>query len=179
MEEEFDFDKVGKRMPYKVPSGFFNKITEETLAEAENRAAAKKKTTFGLWQVLSVAASVAVLLTVGYFMYTGRHQEHTDKNMIVATEPTATEPTEAPVADAVPVPEPEQPVATVPEQPKLAVVPKPKTRSEKVPEQQQAPAQTENPETLDEILASISDEDLLQLAALAETDLYVYEQTIY
>lgn len=30
MKQEFDFDRIGKRMPYTVPHGFFEKMEKET-----------------------------------------------------------------------------------------------------------------------------------------------------
>lgn len=33
-EKQFDFDNVGKRMPYNVPDGFFDEMTQKLMAQA-------------------------------------------------------------------------------------------------------------------------------------------------
>jgi hypothetical protein len=173
MEEDFDFDKVGKRMPYKVPSGFFDSIAGSTLAEAEKRAAAKKEQTPPvLWRVLAVAASVAVLVTIGYFMYTGSKLKN--DNLLAGAVNIG-----AAGSDTLLIPEPVHPLAT---QNKSKAAPGPKAANAPIPEQQQQQQQqlasAAKPETLDEILASISDEELLLLAAIVKSEQYVYEQTV-
>ncbi|MBC5991517.1 hypothetical protein [Pontibacter cellulosilyticus] len=176
MKEDFNFDKVGKRMPYKVPSDYFDKVTEQTLAEAERRKSASKKPSFTFWSTMAVAASLAILLTVGYFVYTGKtandqivavteqksqqpHPETTEKSASVAA---AAEPEAAPVR----APSEDQAMAATTQAPANASKTKP-----------QQLAKVEKPETLDDVLANISDEELMLLAAVAETDLNVYEQT--
>ena len=36
MNKDFDFDKVGKQMPYTTPEGFFDKLEEDIWAEVKN-----------------------------------------------------------------------------------------------------------------------------------------------
>lgn len=31
MKDTFDFDKIGKRMPYRTPDGFFDKMEEDVM----------------------------------------------------------------------------------------------------------------------------------------------------
>lgn len=180
MEDNFDFDKVGKRMPYKVPQDFFDKITENTLAEAERRTAVKKKPDVFFWRALSVAASLAILLTIGYFVYTGNSAA--DKP-IAATEPKATQSIPADEPDEVMQPKVQLPAdtQTAPadfnqhDKPALATAPESAGKAKGKANQQKAEAAA--PETLDDVLESMSDEELMLLAAVAETDLNVYEQT--
>lgn len=179
MEDNFDFNKVGKRMPYKVPQGFFEKVTENTLAEAERRTATNKKPAVFLWRAISVAASLAILLTIGYFVYTGNTAG--DKP-IAAVKPKASQTIPAddsnkygqPAGEA-PAGAKTDPAPVVHDKPALATSPKSAGKAKGQPDQQKAKAAV--PETLDEVLESMTDEELMLLAAVAETDLNMYEQT--
>ncbi|MFD2512477.1 hypothetical protein ACFSRY_01250 [Pontibacter locisalis] len=178
MEKEFDFKKVGKRMPYKVPSDFFGNITEETLAEAERRSGNNKRHSSSMWWIVSVAASVILLIAVGYFVYTGKKEEK-----VMAT----TKGTQAPVA-SLPQVRADQQNADTMTRPEVSVTEqrlpvtlqadsdKVSVPSEQASEQKQL-AQVDKEESFDEILRSISDEELLEMAAVAEADLYLYEET--
>ncbi|GAB3195858.1 hypothetical protein ABID22_001638 [Pontibacter aydingkolensis] len=178
MEDKFDFDKVGKRMPYKVPQDFFDKITESTLAEAERRNNVTKQPKLLLWRALSVAASLVILFTVGYFMYTNRTAPK--ENIIAAAQQDTLQNTPVVNGDLPETRElPNQETTTAkarPEKPTIATAPK-----TPAPAESQQPiqlAKTDRPETLDDVLASITDEELFLLAAKAETGLVTYEQTI-
>ena len=41
MNKDFDFDKVGKRMPYTTPDGFFDKLEEDIWKEVKSDCQAK------------------------------------------------------------------------------------------------------------------------------------------
>ena len=70
--EKFDFDKVGKRMPYSTPEGFFKEMEANILEAVKNdtpkpdKIERKKRPLMRvMWTaVLAVAASVAVLLVL-------------------------------------------------------------------------------------------------------------------
>lgn len=70
--ENFDFDKVGKRMPYSTPEGFFKEMEANILEAVKNdtpkpdKIERKKRPLMRvMWTaVLAVAASVAVLLVL-------------------------------------------------------------------------------------------------------------------
>lgn len=70
--EKFDFDKVGKRMPYSTPEGFFKEMEANILEAVKNdtpkpdKIERKKRTLMRvMWTaMLAVAASVAVLLVL-------------------------------------------------------------------------------------------------------------------
>ena len=36
MDKEYNLESVGKRMPYSLPNGFFDKMQADVLAEVEN-----------------------------------------------------------------------------------------------------------------------------------------------
>lgn len=167
MKEEFDFKKVGKRMPYRVPSDFFEEITKRTLAEAENRVNDKKQPVLLYRRLMSVAAVITLLLAIGLFLYTGNRNR--EEKMVAEARNT-----EAPAPDTLLV---RVPAISGNTQKRVKAAPGPVAaarKSAKIPEQQPVP--TDKPETLENILATISDEELLVLAALAESDLNVYQQ---
>ena len=70
--EKFDFDKVGKRMPYSTPEGFFKEMEANILEAVKNdtpkpdKIERKKRPLMRvMWTaMLAVAASVAVLLVL-------------------------------------------------------------------------------------------------------------------
>ena len=68
MEKTFDFEKIGKRMPYTVPDDFFTKLEESVMDEVKKETAQPKhrKTALriALRSVLAVAATVALIFVV-------------------------------------------------------------------------------------------------------------------
>ena len=42
MNKDFDFDKVGKRMPYTTPDGFFDKLEDDIWKEVKNDSQEKQ-----------------------------------------------------------------------------------------------------------------------------------------
>ncbi len=67
MNKEFDFDKIGKQMPYTTPDGFFDRLEEDIWKEVKNDSRQKEKPTklrFLMRSMIAVAASIALLLVV-------------------------------------------------------------------------------------------------------------------
>lgn len=72
MDANFDFGKVGKRMPYSTPEGFFKEMEANILEQVKNdkpepvRKQPKKRPLMKvIWAAaMAVAASVAVLLVL-------------------------------------------------------------------------------------------------------------------
>lgn len=67
MEKEFNFNKVGKRMPYSVPDGFFDEMEENVMSSLTTSLSRREGA--GRWRFaggffLAVAASVALLFIV-------------------------------------------------------------------------------------------------------------------
>ena len=66
MEKEFDFNRIGKRMPYKTPEGFLNELEANVWKEVQHELPQmKKRKTFRLRVfagAMAVAASIALLL---------------------------------------------------------------------------------------------------------------------
>lgn len=64
---KFDFGKVGKRMPYSTPEGFFKEMEANILEQVKNDKIQPKKRSLRkvIWTAaIAVAASVAVLLVL-------------------------------------------------------------------------------------------------------------------
>lgn len=65
MEQKFDFDKIGKRMPYTVPSGTFDDIEHNVADSLSLRKKKMNKFHLFRWSAgLAVAASIALLIVV-------------------------------------------------------------------------------------------------------------------
>ena len=58
MNKDFDFNEVGKRMPFRTPEGFFEKMQAETMVriKAEKRRKKLYRLKIGITAVLSAAA---------------------------------------------------------------------------------------------------------------------------
>ncbi|WP_242917434.1 hypothetical protein [Pontibacter liquoris] len=174
MKEDFDFDKVGKRMPYTVPPAFFDKITESTLAAAARREPVKKRSRSSLWPAMAVAASIALLFTLGYLVYTGKTSPNEPRVALRENEGQQHKPAVAEQADKA-MPSATEEVAAKPGKQTMAADIQPADTATKPQKDQLIKAQ--KPETLDEVLANISDEELVLLAAVAESELNQYKQT--
>lgn len=81
--EKFDFDKVGKRMPYSTPEGFFKDMETNILEAVKNdtpkpvKIKHKKRPLMRvMWTaMLAVAASVAVFLVL-HIDFSAPHPSH-------------------------------------------------------------------------------------------------------
>jgi len=65
MENDSEFRKIGKRLPYKSPEGFFDHVSETTLRKAKQRQIDHRKALI-LWRTIAVAASLIIAL-IGYY----------------------------------------------------------------------------------------------------------------
>ena len=70
MEQNYDFNSVGKKMPYTVPDGFFDQLEEQVMNEVKAEPAKEKKSgkaktiRIAIRTLLAVAACVALFLIV-------------------------------------------------------------------------------------------------------------------
>ena len=66
MNKEFDFDNIGKQMPYTTPDGFFDQLEEDIWKEVKNDCQKEKpaKMRILMRSMIAVAASIALLLVV-------------------------------------------------------------------------------------------------------------------
>ena len=67
MEQNYDFSKIGKQMPYTVPDGFFDQLEENVMKEVKAQPAKKDKAKtirMAIRAALAVAACLALFLIV-------------------------------------------------------------------------------------------------------------------
>ena len=71
MEKTFDFNSIGKRMPYTVPDGFFDKLENNVMEEVRGKrievreySSRKKVLRITLRSLLAVAAAIALFFLV-------------------------------------------------------------------------------------------------------------------
>ena len=66
MEQNFDFNSVGKKMPYTVPDGFFDQLEENVMNEVKAQPARKKATVLrmAIRAAIAIAACIALFLVV-------------------------------------------------------------------------------------------------------------------
>ena len=65
MEQNYDFNRIGKQMPYTVPDGFFDQLEENVMKEWKVSPSKKAKTIrMVIRAALAVAACLALFLIV-------------------------------------------------------------------------------------------------------------------
>ena len=81
MEQNFDFSKIGKQMPYTVPDGFFDELEENVMREVKVQPAKKNKAKtirMAIRAALAVAACLALFLIVKKNLPQGNDNTITD-----------------------------------------------------------------------------------------------------
>lgn len=91
MDKQFNFEQVGKRMPYNVPDGFFDQLEQNVMAEVQldNTATEKPKqkthtVKMAIRTILAAAAAVALLFVVTKNLPTSESQTDTFANVELA-----------------------------------------------------------------------------------------------
>jgi len=153
MEPTDEFRDFGKKIPYQEPAGFFEEFSEKTLQQAKRRELSRKKKLV-LWRTVTVAASLSGLALLGYFMFEPERPEH---NSIVFENQS--------VGQQI-IQEQE-----ITKQPKIAEIEK--TIPEKVPEKIEV-KEIDN-EDIGDVLADLSDEELLEMSAMYKADPFMSE----
>ena len=70
MKDTFDFDKIGKRMPYRTPDGFFDKMEEDVMSRLKeqdplfNAKVTMKKSVCSYKLIVRLLASVAAVAII-------------------------------------------------------------------------------------------------------------------
>lgn len=67
MNKEFDFYKVGKRLPYKIPESFLDEFTGDCINMAKE-AKNGRSSRVHLWKISFAAASVVLILITSLFL---------------------------------------------------------------------------------------------------------------
>lgn len=155
MQEDIKFKEIGKKTPYKVPDGFFEQVSEKTLLKAKKREQNRRKNLV-LWRTMAVVASLAAIFILGYFI--PRLDLKPDSNRIAQDN----QPSEQPMIQQ------KQQITIIP-----SVAEKKKVVPEKVTEK--AIAVENDTEDVSDVLAELSDEELLQLSVMYKTDPFIAE----
>lgn len=140
----FDFLRVGKELPYKVPEGFFDAMPERTLQKAKVRLEKRKRRVLFTSGFAVFAAAAAILAFVFLLPNRALKQEN---QLVAVVEPLETT-LETPVKSA-----------------KLNS----KRTFEKIVSAK-APAEVSKEENLEDILKNLSEEDLSELLAEYKAD---------
>ena len=67
MEQNYDFSKIGKQMPYTVPDRFFDQLEERVMSEVVKAQPTKKKANvvrMAIRAAIAIAACIALFLVV-------------------------------------------------------------------------------------------------------------------
>ena len=76
MEQNYDFSKIGKQMPYTVPDGFFDKLEENVMKEC---APTKPRVIrMAIRAALAIAACIALFLVVKKVLPQGQDTANDD-----------------------------------------------------------------------------------------------------
>ena len=98
---EKEFGRFRNHNPYKVPDGFFENITKQTLIQAHQRE--KNANVRKMLVIFTTAASVIILLAFGY-LFVSQQTKKTDPFMVESVSedlmPEKTQPEEIPSTDS-------------------------------------------------------------------------------
>jgi hypothetical protein len=153
MKPTDEFRDFGKKMPYHEPAGFFEQLSEKTLQRAKRRELSRKKRLV-LWRTIALAASVSALALLGYYLF---EPEKPVKNPIVLEQQPVEQ---SPVNN--------QEIVRTPEVLEIT-----ESVSEKAPDK--IVVEENNAEEIGDVLVDLTDEELMQLAALYQADLFISE----
>ncbi len=145
MNEDTEFQEIGRKSPYKVPDGFFDQVSVKTLQKAKQRELNSRKILIAL-RTFAVAASLSAIALLTYFV---TETEKTETKQLVQNKQTE-------VKDTIRQTE---------------VIAKKITVAEI---KKEAPVKTTiietKPEEIRDVLSELSDDELLQLAAIYKSD---------
>lgn len=154
MNENNEFQEIGKNTSYKVPAGFFEQISGKALLKAKQRELLRRRKLV-LWKTVAVAASLVAVFLLGYFI-PDNHIKLESKQTVITNQSA------------------ELPIIQNQEITKQIVVTEiGKTDPEKVSEK--IIAVETDAEEIGDVLADLSDDELLQLAAMFKTDPFISE----
>ena len=66
MKTDIGFEEIGQKTTYKVPDGFFEKVSLDTLMKAKQREH-KRIVNRVIWRTMAIAASLLALLFLSYY----------------------------------------------------------------------------------------------------------------
>jgi hypothetical protein len=159
MEKEFDFSAYGKVNPYKVPDGFFDDLPRQTLALAKKRATSRRRII--LMTVASVSAAASVALFITWPLLTG-HRVLPDRSIAVNNVPLPV----ISVADSSKT----ETKSVKNDSVKVVAVPQ---STAKAPTLTQQTVAVTKKESLDDVLAQLSVDELMQVVDSGDDDFYI------
>lgn len=77
MKKDFDFNRIGKRMPYLTPQGFFDEMEENLLKEVRTEPIASPKHKFLSIRFITGIA-VAASITLLFIFNLKNHESHSN-----------------------------------------------------------------------------------------------------
>ena len=150
MKKDIEFQGIVKNMPYKVPEGFFEQISEKTLQNAKLREQNQRRN-LTLWKTMAVAASLAAVALIGYYRYEAGMPE---KELIVQENQPQTEQVIEQKREII-------------KDPTVAILQKDSLKKSRY--------EVTSAENMVDVLAELSDEELMQLAAMFKSDPFLEE----
>ena len=150
MKEDTEFEEIGRKSTYKVPDGFFNQVSENTLRKAKHREQSHRKILITL-RTFAVAASLSAIALLGYYV---SRPEKSETKIIVQDKQTEAK-------QIIPQTEVTDKQITLIEKKKVAPV---NTITKEI-----------KPEEITDVLADLSNDELLEMAALYKSDLFIEE----
>jgi len=73
MTNDFDFNRVGKRMPYTIPDGFFDQMESNVMKELGNGSVAKTSKRRPLRRIAALAVAVSAAAAVALVFLPSRN----------------------------------------------------------------------------------------------------------
>jgi anti-sigma-K factor RskA len=150
MEPKDEFRDIGKKLPYQEPKDFFDQISAKTLERAKQHKRGQQKRLI-VWRSVALAASLVAVAFLGLLIH------NTEKPAEIVTVKEIKPETTIISGQNQQIKE-----LTIAEPVKKAVEKNP------VPEMKS----TEN---MNDVLVDLSDEELMQLAAMYKSDLFMEE----
>ncbi|MBP7173181.1 MAG: hypothetical protein KBA33_03800 [Cloacibacterium sp.] len=166
---KIDIEKLERKTPYKTPDNFFEEVQERVLQETVNKKSPKR---FSLNFAWATAAAIALVFGLGFFFNLNKQEtptlvQNTTANQQVTKtlEPAITQPNIEPITEEDQIIEE---IKTV-EQNLTSVT---KTNPNK---QQQTitVSDTKSSVNIDELLSSMSQEEISELSRMSEQDIYL------
>lgn len=148
MKPKDEFQEIGKKLPYDVPTDFFDQFSEKALQRARQREQHHKKVVF-LWRSLAVAAAFVAVAFLGFLIPDNGNSEG-----VLGFQKKQVEETVAPEQNK-----------EITEQ---AIVVIEEVAKESTPE-------IASDEDVNDVLADLSDDELMQLAAMFKADPFIEE----
>ena len=142
-------------MPYSVPDGFFDRITERTLEEARLREKSRRKHVL-IWRSMAIAASLTALIAIGYLVINLLKPGNTGQavqNMTSGLQEEVKIEEFREVTDSIPV----------------------KNDYADKNTESKSTNRSMNEEGINDVLTSLTDEELLELAAIIKSDMFIEE----